>query len=554
MYYNTPFIHLLTVRRPLTHVGFRNQIRTNVLVSAARHCCVCHRYKGVKVEVHHIVPTSKGGDDCEDNAIALCFDCHTDAGHYNPKHPKGTKYSPHELKEARERWYDIVRNNQIVASDFGDLLLCRYYLCKNFNAISEIAKGDFSFLPVKSPHMIRTAPGAFITTLIDSHPRSYRHNYVHGDSFTSLVDYKKEHPDARSLHEDGSQDSRFPYYEAVRTPTLEEIRNSVAGEDSITRYLLSLECPIEELSEAYTYLEECGAAMYQEIYRIRPLRFLYLSVTNISGKPLKLDKLNCVLSNVSDSQYRPFTEFSRGIETEIVMPSAPLRDGDSAILPLATILAPLDDDTVISESAIGSEIGTGEIQTIEWSNEPEAVGKYSVIGPSVFPVDIEITIGDGKRTQEIHRFNLTNLYLVDRYWECGSCPHLFFKLKNIDELKYHGELWSSHANEEGVHTFDVPENVEAIEIAELEPEKTYINSIIVNGVVNSIQLCLTQFQSIRFRVVEGDKIELVGYYEVNADEDTLKADPVTKNSVVKRYAHQSSNICFEYAPSGAGSR
>ncbi len=79
-------------------MAFNSTVRNQVLVSAARHCWVCHRYKGVKVKVHHIIPKSEGGNDSLDNAIALCFNCHADAGHYNPKHPRGTKYSPDELR------------------------------------------------------------------------------------------------------------------------------------------------------------------------------------------------------------------------------------------------------------------------------------------------------------------------------------------------------------------------------------------------------------------------------------------------------------------------
>ncbi len=77
-------------------MAFKKEVKINALVSAARHCCVCHRYKGVKVEVHHILPVAKGGADDAENAIALCFDCHADAGHYNNKHPRGTKFSPEE--------------------------------------------------------------------------------------------------------------------------------------------------------------------------------------------------------------------------------------------------------------------------------------------------------------------------------------------------------------------------------------------------------------------------------------------------------------------------
>ena len=71
-------------------VGFPQKVKDQIFVDTARHCCVCHRYKGVKVEVHHIKQEALGGENTYENAISLCFDCHCDAGHYNPKHPRGT--------------------------------------------------------------------------------------------------------------------------------------------------------------------------------------------------------------------------------------------------------------------------------------------------------------------------------------------------------------------------------------------------------------------------------------------------------------------------------
>lgn len=84
------------------------QIKDKALVACARHCCVCHKFCGINIELHHIKPVSEGGETDFDNCIPLCFDCHADAGHYNPKHPKGTKYSPSELRMHRDRWFSAM--------------------------------------------------------------------------------------------------------------------------------------------------------------------------------------------------------------------------------------------------------------------------------------------------------------------------------------------------------------------------------------------------------------------------------------------------------------
>src|SRR5262249_53704229 len=85
-----------------SRMGFPPKVREDALVACERHCCICHRFCGIKIEVHHIKPESKGGSDTLDNAIALCFNCHADMVSYDKDHPKGTKYSEGELKRHRD--------------------------------------------------------------------------------------------------------------------------------------------------------------------------------------------------------------------------------------------------------------------------------------------------------------------------------------------------------------------------------------------------------------------------------------------------------------------
>jgi hypothetical protein len=94
-------------------MGFSNSLKQEIMVRSARHCCVCHKSKGLNIEVHHIVPSEQGGEDTIDNAIALCFDHHADAGHYFAGHPKGMKLSPEELRKHKESWFAIVQEHKI---------------------------------------------------------------------------------------------------------------------------------------------------------------------------------------------------------------------------------------------------------------------------------------------------------------------------------------------------------------------------------------------------------------------------------------------------------
>ena len=84
---------------------FPRQVRDEALVKSHRRCCVCHEFGGRSVNVHHIIQEADGGPNAIQNAICLCLRCHAEAGHFNPRHPMGTKYSPAELRAHRDQWW-----------------------------------------------------------------------------------------------------------------------------------------------------------------------------------------------------------------------------------------------------------------------------------------------------------------------------------------------------------------------------------------------------------------------------------------------------------------
>jgi hypothetical protein len=92
-------------------MAWPKEVKDEVLVKCGRHCCICHKFCGIKIELHHIVLKSEGGEESIDNCIPLCLDCHSDQKSYDFKHPKGTKYSRDELKGHRDKWYSLVGQN-----------------------------------------------------------------------------------------------------------------------------------------------------------------------------------------------------------------------------------------------------------------------------------------------------------------------------------------------------------------------------------------------------------------------------------------------------------
>jgi hypothetical protein len=83
-------------------LAFTELVAREALVQSGRCCCICHRFCGTKIELHHLIPIEQGGDDSIENCIPVCFDCHADIGHYNDKHPRGRKYGTAELRAHRD--------------------------------------------------------------------------------------------------------------------------------------------------------------------------------------------------------------------------------------------------------------------------------------------------------------------------------------------------------------------------------------------------------------------------------------------------------------------
>ena len=91
---------------------FPPEVKVKAMLACTRRCCLCRKIAGTKMECHHIIPREKGGPDTFDNCIPLCLECHAEVGHYNDKHPKGTKFSSAELQGHRDRWYSICRDGK----------------------------------------------------------------------------------------------------------------------------------------------------------------------------------------------------------------------------------------------------------------------------------------------------------------------------------------------------------------------------------------------------------------------------------------------------------
>lgn len=460
---------------------FPHSVRDQALVAAARHCCVCHRYKGVKIEVHHIVPESKGGASDIDNAITLCFDCHADAAHYNPYHPRGTKFSPGELRRHRDQWHAMVLSPGVQSPGIPDVLYCRYLLCKSYEAIREITLGDLSNVPATQPLLVTNSVRTFQKRIIDTHPVSYRHDKEWGEHFPDREAYVKAHPEVPL--DERSSIKGYPYFEASRIPSTEELRDKLAPRDGVTRLLVEAEVAPHNISHVFAYYEECGANRFQEIYRLRPMWGLYLAATNLGPDQILLSGIACDKEMPVGAEYRAFSTSLGQDHHHVVeaLPSGPLLPGATMLFPIATLLGPIENISPETTFAENSHLPTGQVQVVSHEDLSAAFSGTALIGPVFWPHAVNIQAGAVKREQQIHEFNLSNLYTISRFWEMGSCPHLFAIQNGRATLKYLRELFARVPGKVETEHITVSTGTTALLIAELESEQTTIDSIRVNG-------------------------------------------------------------------------
>jgi hypothetical protein len=63
------------------------------------------------METDHIKPTGEDGTDDINNALPVCFECHSEIHCYNTAHPRGRRFTERELRTHKEQWLKICDNN-----------------------------------------------------------------------------------------------------------------------------------------------------------------------------------------------------------------------------------------------------------------------------------------------------------------------------------------------------------------------------------------------------------------------------------------------------------
>ncbi len=339
--------------------------------------------------------------------------------------------------------------------------------------------------------------------VIANHPESYRYANAWGKSLPSKEKYLEIYPDAQSHPQ---ADDRYPYFEVIRTPSKIELE-ALSKKDGLLYLMLKADLPVEKIAMVSGYRDGCGDEGLQEEFIFRKLWCSFLAITNLSDKPVTLDSIVGMRVCNDEVEFGGFN-LSCINPQNISSPKAPISHNSTVLLPLAIILPPFYPAKRNSWSETYDE--HSHVQIV--SHEGISISNYTdylVYGKQIVTKAIKYRIDGNTVSQDIHDFDLTNMYTIDRSWECGSCPHLFLVGQ---EISYSREVLSHCCLKFGEDNFSIPEKINSIIIAEIEDEVTEITYLKINGKMVLGNIKLKKNESVVIHVSSGAFVEIGGRY------------------------------------------
>ncbi len=450
-------------------MGFSSEIRENALVKAARCCCVCRRFRGVGVEVHHIVPALDGGSSDLDNAIVLCFDCHCAAGHYNPKHPRGTKYSPRELRRHRDNWYRSVEEAgaQLREDDEFSGYYGRHLICLDNEAARDLIAANKDQIPFRYDYLLKNDVFRFMAEVLDDNlPFSWTgsdnqlgHYRGRGD-YSSLEDFHDQHPEFEK--------------QFSRPLTATDIVEGGLVPSKMMRKIVDNGFPPSELGKVCAEVDDCGGGVSYFVAMRRPL-FVFAEIRNTSSEQFRLSGL--VTRKDKDRPFVcKFDDWDEGKLAAIPYGNLVLNPGEVLLIPECVLLSSQNHDPLNTEFVEMEDMSHEQMQAVGFRTTAMKDDFYR-FGPALKLEGFDLEVGNEIRNVPIHRFDPSKCYVYYRAWMCGSCPHLYVFDKHTG-WKYLGEILAKSTNN-GSRTerVSIPEGVTRIRIVETDFEITHIESI-----------------------------------------------------------------------------
>jgi hypothetical protein len=170
------------------------------------------------------------------------------------------------------------------------------------------------------------------------------------------------------------------------------------------------------------------------------------------------------------------------------------------------------------------------IRLFQHADFREGANSSNLIGPHFQPRYLEYSRAGRPIRQDLHDFDLSNVYRLGRYWRGGSCPHCFWR-NHQGLLTYAGELLSGEPDVVQTVLFQIPLDTGAITIAELEDEITALSYVNLDGAVVCGEVILAKGQHLDIFARGASVMEVRGSYHVTHDVGR-KPDPWLKNRMI----------------------
>jgi len=521
-------------------MGFSPKIKIDSLVASARHCCVCRKFKGIKIEVHHIIQEADGGLNEYENAIPLCLDCHADAGHYNPRHPKGTKFSKEELRKQRDAWYQIVKEHKIQPpADTSPALHFRHLVVKDYQTAQEIYAGDLKEFPYKNSLLYKNDVFDFVSKLLHTNAQRYHVWSVQSRTFKTTDEIFSSYPETKLINK---SETEYPYFHAVRKPRKEDLLRIKDQLDSFVLHLIETDIDPELYSQVVYESNFCGCGddtigpdPYLESVIFKPLWFSFLSITNISKGNVELEDL---LGHGHQDQlhFSNVRNLIGEVGIKLKFPKVRILPDETIIIPTSLLLAPFNeeifDEIVLQEQWL--QLVDGRSQVLTHLIREDSKTEFCFVGKYMRPTEITYISEDRIEQSEIHTLDLNNLFMIDRMWHMGSCPHLFFKDTN-GTMTYVRELFTKYPGKSMQETILVPASVCTLIIAELEDEETFIESVSINEASKLSSITLSKGENYLIEVAPFDVVGLRGFYIGQKENIPFSHKKVLRNSLISNY-------------------
>lgn len=239
------------------------------------------------------------------------------------------------MRRARQNWLRLVQENDIHIAPKSDDLICRYYVCKGFEFLRNIASLALDDFPITNPVLIRNQAFDAIADLISRHPDRQRHATVLGHKFRDEASFLATYP-ALSASEGDSE--HYPYYSRTRAATQDDLE-ALKHKDGLVSAMVEHKVPADEAVSIVGIFESaCDGTEFQEEILLRAIWGVFLSIENCSDTPLTLSHLHAECSALAG-----FNNYGE-VETEtrrLELPKAPLSPSTTAIIPVAALIPPL---------------------------------------------------------------------------------------------------------------------------------------------------------------------------------------------------------------------